>query len=130
MLTPPPPRIIERLWQDLVLFVNRVNQGALTFIREGGTQQIHVTSWWRSPADNARVSGHPESQHLVGLAADLAVEPQQIEQLANALRRVGLVVVVYDRHVHVQHNVAGFIRSIGWHVAESGELVDQFGRAV
>ncbi len=125
----PPQLVIERHYRELVTFVDRVNRGALAFMRDGGGQVV-PTSWWRSVFDNGRVGGHPESQHLLGLGVDLAVEPEQIQQLADSLRRVGLVVAVYRRHVHVQYDAAGFVRAAGWRVTDAGQLVDQFGRAV
>jgi len=59
-----------------------------------------ITSWWRSIAENARVGGNPRSQHLAGLAWDLAAP--QPDVLAAQLRHAGLVVVVERDHVHVQ----------------------------
>jgi uncharacterized protein YcbK (DUF882 family) len=34
---------------------------------------IHIDSGFRCPRENARVGGKPDSQHLTGLAADIAI---------------------------------------------------------
>lgn len=128
-INPPPQAIIDRLHPELSEFLSQLADGVRVFW-SGGGGRIHPTSWWRSVGVNAHVGGHPESQHLLGLAADLAVEPEELEQLAQALRRFGLVAVVFERHVHVQYHPAGFLRAIGWQVTDSGELLDQFGGSV
>jgi hypothetical protein len=69
-----------------------------------------ATSWFRSPRENAAVGGHPWSQHLVGLAADL-VSPEP-GRLAARLRAEGLVVVVEADHVHVQAWPAGTLERL------------------
>ena len=63
-----------------------------------------ATSWYRSPYENARVGGSPESQHQVGLAVDLLPADGA---LAAAIAAAGLVVVVVPDHVHVQPWPAG-----------------------
>lgn len=129
MIVPPPPSIVAPLYQELVGFLGLLHEGARAYWRGGGGA-ITPTSWWRSVDHNAAVGGHPESQHLLGLAADLAVEAQRIEELGQALRRATLVVVPYERHVHVQYHPAGFLRDIGWRVTDGGELLDQRGNPV
>lgn len=58
-----------------------------------------VTSWWRSPADNARVGGAPRSLHLSGLAID--VVPHDWIAAEQAFRRAGLRVLNEGDHLHV-----------------------------
>lgn len=38
---------------------------------------LHVSSGYRCPALNARVGGHPDSRHMLGIAAD--VVPMEVE---------------------------------------------------
>lgn len=71
-----------------------------------------VTSWYRTPSENARVGGHPESQHLFGFALDVATDdPGAFAQRA---RESGLEAIVEPDHVHVQIFPAGFLRSLGF----------------
>lgn len=73
---------------------------------------LQVTSWWRSPEWNAQVGGHPESQHLFGLAIDLAVENPRAT--ADAMGFQGLHAVPYGSYVHVQLLPPGTLRRWGW----------------
>ena len=72
-----------------------------------------LTSWYRSPETNAAAGGHPQSQHLVGLALDFSVGPVDHRtdgralQLAAVLGSRGFVVVPEQSHVHVQTFPAG-----------------------
>jgi hypothetical protein len=64
-----------------------------------------ITSWWRTKARNAAVGGHPDSQHLIGLAVDVA---PQIP--ASALKRwltLDLVLIEEGDHTHAQLLRAG-----------------------
>jgi len=69
------------------------------------------TSWWRSPFDNRRVGGSPDSQHLLGFAYD--VVPNDPRGYAELARRVGLIAVEELDHVHVQVLPAGAARAFG-----------------
>jgi hypothetical protein len=101
---PPTPiaweveRAIPGFW---VAFVNAAN-GALR--ASPGTQ---INSWWRSPSKNLACGGHPDSQHLIGTALDLAsTDPEQW-----ALR--GFITVQEATHLHVQVWPRGLARSSG-----------------
>lgn len=68
-----------------------------------------VTSFWRSPERNALCGGHPESQHLVGLAIDV-VHPGALA----AFHRVGLVHTIDEGdHVHNQVYAPGVLGRAG-----------------
>lgn len=94
MAQAPPPEIVHAAFPALVEFLNRVIN-ALWFV----PGPIRLTSWWRTPQHNRAVGGHRASQHLLGLALDLAGPLDEIER---ALRGAGLVTVRYGSHVHVQ----------------------------
>lgn len=93
-------RLIPGIWP---LFIRTANAG----LSSGDV----VTSWWRDPENNARVGGHPESQHLLGLAFDVATTSPPL--LAAALRRLGFTTVEAPRHVHVQTFSAGVLGRTG-----------------
>jgi hypothetical protein len=99
---PPPPELLRYpvLARWVSDFRRRVNVGVGAY---GG--RVAVTSWWRSSARNAAAGGAALSQHLLGLAVDL-VAGSPLE-LARALERAGVVVVVERDHVHAQSARAG-----------------------
>jgi hypothetical protein len=70
-----------------------------------------ASSWYRNAADNIRVGGAQDSQHLVGSAVDLVNE--KAGQLAGELSGRGFVVVNEGDHLHVQAWPAGLIRTVG-----------------
>lgn len=81
-----------------------------------GDAPATLTSWYRNPQQNAEVGGHPESQHLVGLAADLVVArggPWSPEEVAARLRFLGLTVSAQPTHLHVQALPPGGLRRLG-----------------
>ena len=64
-----------------------------------------VTSWIRSPERNQKVGGHPDSSHLLGLAADVAYTPNPRPALPTARKRahrLGLRLVREGDHDHLQ----------------------------
>lgn len=71
----------------------------------------YATSWWRDAATNRAVGGHPDSQHLLGLAFDIA--SPDLNDLYRRLATTGLVAVREATHVHVQAWPAGIARSTG-----------------
>jgi uncharacterized protein YcbK (DUF882 family) len=76
---------------------------------------VFATSWYRDPAHNRSVgSVSADSQHLLGLAIDVAGRRAELLDFARAARSVGLVAVDEGGHVHVQLFPAGWIRSHGY----------------
>jgi len=76
-----------------------------------GRPPVQVTSWWRSRRDNARVAGHPNSQHLTGLALDVLPD-RAGHAFAQMARAIGLVVVDEGDHFHVQRYLASPSRGL------------------
>ena len=66
-----------------------------------------VTSWYRDPARNASVGGAAKSQHLIGLAIDLAGPSHGKAALAAELQAEGFTVIDEGDHLHVQTFPAG-----------------------
>lgn len=88
------------------LFVRAVNVAW----QRTGRPPVQVTSYVRSPARNVAVGGATDSQHLLGLAADFK---GPVQRFAAELRSIGLVVIDYGSHVHVQLLPAGLARRAG-----------------
>lgn len=73
----------------------------------GQDLDLELTSWWRSRSHNREVGGVESSQHLLGLAWDVAGADQ--DEFARRARMRGLTVVDEGDHVHVQRYPAGVI---------------------
>lgn len=69
-----------------------------------------LTSWYRWPAENARVGGHPWSQHQVALGTDWATP--NTAALVRRFRGQGLIAVDEFDHVHVQAWPAGTLERL------------------
>lgn len=54
-----------------------------------GGRPIEITSGYRSASYNARIGGVPNSQHLLGRAADIVVEGVSVDKIAEAAIHVG-----------------------------------------
>lgn len=106
----PPIEIIRPWFPVLLPFVQAVR------VLLGEYPGLVPSSWWRSNADNRRVGGNSQSQHLLGLGADLdwsrLNSAQRIQATARA-RQLRLVPVTYNRHVHVQFFRAGVLGRAG-----------------
>lgn len=72
---------------------------------------MSVTSWWRDHYTNITVGGHPDSQHRVGTALDLAPPDPRLVQ---AMQMAGFEAVLEPTHVHVQAFPAGLLRRVGF----------------
>ena len=110
-LNRPPPRIENAVelfapgfWRAFFYHLTAAAQTA-------GARGVLATSWWRDKANNERVGGYQDSQHLLGTAVDLVGEDLR-EILADLTRR-GFVVVNAGDHIHVQAWPAGLARSAG-----------------
>lgn len=76
-----------------------------------GGKALRVTSGFRSAADNARVGGAGQSQHLLGLAIDF-VPPQELDWPA-------IEAVVLD-----QANRRGIINGVGFYRKDNHVHID------
>ena len=85
--------------------------GGLADVMDYFDGHLEVTSLYRDPQKNAEVGGSPDSQHLVGLAADL--HSDRSEEIARVLHAFGFTVVPYAGHVHVQALPPGMLRQSG-----------------
>jgi len=100
---PPPPAVAHAyasvfgLWIPPAVFVLNQFPGTI------------ITSWFRTPEENAAVGGHPRSQHLVGWAFDLVAPAGQAGRLADALQANQFEVVRESDHLHVQVFTAGIL---------------------
>jgi len=83
-------------------FVQRVNAAWIA----AGAPAVRLTSWWRSRYRNAVVGGHPNSQHLTGLAIDVSRDAAG-SAFANAAAAYGLVPINEGDHWHIQRFPAG-----------------------
>lgn len=62
-----------------------------------------VTSWVRTAKRNSLVGGHPQSEHLVGLGADIVWDdPPALAEVQVVAVDLGLKVVRENDHDHIQ----------------------------
>jgi len=106
-------RLLPGIWQQ---WSDAAGQALYQIDADVGGETT-ISSWYRSSADNRRVDGHPDSQHLVGLALDMVpgkgTSKLAISEATGAFREAGFIAVPYDRHVHVQTFPAGTLRMAG-----------------
>lgn len=69
--------------------INQILLDKLDELREMIGQPIHVTCMYRCTEHNAEVGGEPNSQHLLGNAADIYVDGLSVDELANNAVTVG-----------------------------------------
>jgi len=104
----PPPELLQSGWFPFISdFYWRAVAGAQGF------RGLTVTSWFRTPEKNRIEGGAEQSQHLFGLAWDLAVPRDSLQHLAQHLSAQGLVAVRERDHVHVQAFPAGVLARAG-----------------
>lgn len=98
---------VERRWPGgYAAFLIRLQRGV--------TVPVTVTSWWRDRERNERVGGHPESQHLIGWAVDLAPRNfRDLGPLGANLGTTGLTVVPGGSYVHAQLLPSGYLPNTG-----------------
>ena len=91
-----PPNVLENL---------KVLAKNLQIIRDSINSPIHINSAYRSPEHNARIGGKPNSQHILGKAADITTKKYTSKQLVLILKKMiekgeisegGLGLVHYD----------------------------------
>ncbi len=118
--TPPPVQIV-RFWERILpgfwsRWLSAADQ-ALREIDDDASGDTVITSWWRSPFENQRVGGLPDSQHLVGLAFDLVPGKPSfklaVSEASSRFMEAGFITVPAERHLHIQTFPAGLLRSAG-----------------
>lgn len=100
----PPPVLLRDPWLGVIV----------QFLRALSQALVHgqvITSWYRTPQFNRSIGGDADSQHLFGLAMDIA-GPQLVFSLGLA-RRNGLVAVMERDHLHVQAFPKGALKRAG-----------------
>lgn len=121
-----PPRHIIRFFEQIIpgfwgRWLGAADWAFKEIDADVGGETI-ITSWWRSPSENRRVSGAPDSQHLVGLALDLQPGRPRValslDESADRFRQAGFIAVsavrkVGESHLHVQTFPPGLLRDAG-----------------
>lgn len=92
----PPQEIVDHWGMWLWVFVERADRLLTAW------PEARLTSWWRSPAHNARVGGHPRSRHLRGTAVDVVLSAGFRRAFIEDAEWVGLRALDEGDHVHVQ----------------------------
>jgi len=96
-VNPPPRRVMEYVERKAPGFWRAWVQVVSSALVPG----VSISSWYRSPADNARVGGEPRSQHLLGIAIDLPLTNPN-RQVAGRLQRSGFQIISESDHWHAQ----------------------------
>lgn len=117
----PPPRLTLQFFDRLIPGVwtqfGASAQAALLEVDAGNVGETVLTSWFRTPLENKRAGGHPDSQHLVGMAFDVVpgkgTTTLAINEAAQIFARFGFTVVPARTHLHVQAFPPGILRPAG-----------------
>lgn len=70
--------------------MNPVLLAKLDQLRELASEPIYVNSGYRCPYHNEEVGGVPNSQHVLGNAADISCDGLTVDQLADLAVEVGM----------------------------------------
>lgn len=65
-------------------------------------RRVGISSWYRTPAQNAAVGGRPDSLHLQGLAIDLVGDDDELGQIEGIWRAIGFDAVDEGDHLHIE----------------------------
>jgi hypothetical protein len=106
----PPPHIVQQTLPHIISFLGMLARGIVT---TPNYQALRASSWWRDVETNRRVGGHPDSQHLLGLALDVTGPPEVLQDFLVASRLQGLVALDEGTHAHLQLFPAGTPRDAG-----------------
>lgn len=106
----PPPHIIQRTLPHIIAMLGML---ARALVQTPGYEQLRASSWWRDEETNRRVNGHPDSQHLLGLALDVTGPPGVLADFLISSRLQGLVAIDEGTHAHLQLFPAGTPRDAG-----------------
>ncbi len=107
----PPQEILAVTFPHVIAFLNALGQG---LIRTRGFEGLRASSWYRDRETNIRVGGHPDSQHLLGLALDVTGPDDVRADFILRVREAGLIAVDEFSHAHVQLLRAGTARGEGF----------------
>lgn len=69
--------------------INPILLDKLDALREAIGKPIHVDCMYRCPSHNAEVGGVPNSQHVLGNAADIWVDDMSVDDLADMAVQTG-----------------------------------------
>jgi hypothetical protein len=71
---------------------------------------VRVTSWKRTPAENAAVGGAPASLHLIGAAVDFGIETSEAKR--RVLEQFGYTVQRHEKGTAVHWHAFGSWESV------------------
>ena len=87
-----------------VILISQELAALLQKIRDHFERPVEISSGYRTPAYNKKIGGAEKSQHLLGMAADIAiagVSPLEIAQYAEFLQPASGGIGVYQTFTHV-----------------------------
>lgn len=77
-------------------------------LRDAWGKPLHINSGYRCPALNKAVGGTATSQHLLGMASDVACDnPAELARLAKSLGLPYDQMILYPTFVHFSHKLNG-----------------------
>lgn len=109
-VTLPPERVLQRTLPHIIAMLGML---ARALVQTPNFQTLRASSWWRDAETNRRVGGHPDSQHLLGLALDVTGPAEVLQDFLIAARLQGLTALDERTHAHIQLFPAGTPRDAG-----------------